>query len=192
MTTNTRPEPGEQIHFRESGFTFAVSEGYSGTHVSRRGQTITVTAALIEASVDRNGDSWLDLVDDELGQIERWGSVQFGRGPFPEDEPLYVRGTVEWADARAAANKRAHSLPDGPEKAAAFREVFEVFGPGMPTSRTLKDYDKGREQGDEILRRAKAAQGIIPDTSRAAEAQEVLLYQAEQIRRSRALAGEEV
>lgn len=189
--TNTRPEPGSRIHFRESGFTFATSDSYAGQFVSRRGQTVTVTAALIEASLDRDGNSWLDLIDSPAEQIERWGAVQFGRGPWPDDLPLFVRGSVEWADARAAANKRAHSLPDGPEKAAAFREVFETFGPGPTTSRTLRDHDKGRERGDEILRRAEEAENVVPDTSRAAEAQEMLLHEAEMIRRQRAHQSEE-
>lgn len=66
------------------------------TYVVERGQELKVTEKMLAASLDRNGDTWLDLIDNPSAQIERWGEVKLAGGPCPftvtvEPSGLYVR-----------------------------------------------------------------------------------------------------
>lgn len=66
------------IHFLEDGLTAL------GV-VWMRGQELEFTPGSqpYEDTKDRNGVSWLSLVDDDFGQVEKWGKVMFRRGPWP-------------------------------------------------------------------------------------------------------------
>jgi hypothetical protein len=75
----TSIEPGDIIHFTDSGLVFA-------GRVRLRGEQFTLTEAQIESTRDRNGISWLNLSDEE--QHARWGTVHFARGPIPEGVEL--------------------------------------------------------------------------------------------------------
>lgn len=131
MTNKNSPKPGDQIHFLVSGCTIPREHI---ADVSRRGQTITITQALLDASVDRNNDSWLDLTEED--QQARYGVVRWRRGPAPDDMESWTRGTAEADMAREAARKLAFSIADPQAQALALAEVYKKFG-RKPTSRTL-------------------------------------------------------
>lgn len=138
--------PSESIHFLENGFTFSTSDNASTGHVSRRGQVVVITTALLEASQDRLGASWLDLVDDAEGQKARWGKHMFGRGEFPASQSLFVAGSVEWELAREARRVAAHAIPDHHERAVALRNLNTEFGPGPSGQRSVSYGSDQREQ----------------------------------------------
>lgn len=66
------------IHFLEDGFTALGRVWYRGQELEFEtgGQPYRDT-------FDRNGSTWLSLVDDEFGQVEKYGKVMFRRGPWP-------------------------------------------------------------------------------------------------------------
>lgn len=128
---------GDQIHAKVTGVTFAVGRGFtSASHVTARGETYTVTAALIDASRDAGGRSWLrHLVSDEA-QLRRWNEVRFGIGPAPEGmtaEP----GTAEHREQREAARREAWGMPTAQARADALAAVESRFGPAPTTSTTI-------------------------------------------------------
>jgi len=49
-----------------------------------RGREVTLTATIIASTRDRLGRSWLELLDDEAAQLERWRRLTVARGPWPE------------------------------------------------------------------------------------------------------------
>lgn len=64
------------VHFCEDGITALGKVWY-------RGEQRVFDQRAYRDTCDRHGRSWLDLVDDEQGQIGRWGKVMFRRGPWP-------------------------------------------------------------------------------------------------------------
>lgn len=144
MKKSSPLKPGEQFHFVRSGFIFSTSKSFLGaSEVSRRGATVTVSDALLEASKDRYGaDSWLALVDDDDAQRARWGEVIFARGPAPAGLSPWTPGSPEEDEARDLARAAAYALPDGPDRRAALAEVVVTFG-RLATSRTLRIVNAG-------------------------------------------------
>ncbi|QYF74136.1 hypothetical protein [Cryobacterium sp. PAMC25264] len=132
--------PGDQIHFLESGLTFATSDNAATGQVARRGMTITITDDLIRASLDRNGDSWLQRVGDP-------SETRFAKGPWPENLSLFIPGTLEWELAREARRVAAHAIPDQRDRAAALRVLNEEFGPG-PSGQTSTRYGSDPREQD--------------------------------------------
>lgn len=139
MKTTQPLKPGDQFHFLVSGVMFATSTSFSGANeVSRRGATVTVTEALIEASKDRDGlNSWLALVDDEDRQCARWGKVTFARGTAPAGLSPWTPATPEQTEAHDLARAAAYAIPEGPDRRAALAEVVATFG-RPSTSRTIR------------------------------------------------------
>lgn len=140
MVDGNAPLPvraGDQIFAKVSGVTFATGRGFtSASHVTTRGETYTVTAALIEASFDAGGRSWLRHLVSNEAQLRRWNEVRFGLGPAPEGmvpEP----GTAEHREAREQARQVAWSMPTPQARAEALAAVNERFGPAPTTSTTL-------------------------------------------------------
>jgi hypothetical protein len=107
--------------------------------VTERGQTLTLTAGILAASVDRTGETWLDLVDDEPGQLHRWGKVMFARGAWPEGAPKWIAGTAAWEAQRDVAFSNAWAVSNEGERMAAVAAVEAEFGP-LSTSHTLATY----------------------------------------------------
>jgi hypothetical protein len=105
----------------------------------RPGSSFSVNAALTEAARDITGFSWVDLIDDEPGQLALWGAVRFRRGPAPAHLMGPERGSVEWSDAREIARQAAHRIDDEDEKQAALKRVRDTYGP-LPTSKTLSTF----------------------------------------------------
>lgn len=103
------------------------------------GTVFRVDQALIEATRDRNGFSWIDLIDDEPGQIGLWGLVRYRRGPAPVELLRPRPGSADFADAREAARQAAHRLEDEGEKAQALKRVRDEYG-RAPTSKTLTTF----------------------------------------------------
>jgi hypothetical protein len=137
MTKTKTPTPGDSIHFLVDGFTFALDTGLMAqSHVSRRGETAVLTQKLIDASRDRDGHSWLDLLHDELAQIERWGQVRFAPGAAPADIAPWLPGSVEAEQAREQARRAAFAILDDTERRRALADIDARFG-RPSTSRTL-------------------------------------------------------
>jgi hypothetical protein len=132
MTTKTEalPEAGTLIHVVEDGLT-AFGQVWS------RGNQIHLSQSHISQTLDRNGNSWLALVDDEGAQTARWGKVMIRRGPFPDGEPAWRYGDQRWADARAEAHSAAWKLGTEAERSAALKEVTRIYGAARKTSRTI-------------------------------------------------------
>lgn len=104
------------------------------------GSTFRVTEQLIEATRDRNGETWTDLIGDDAAQVEKYGFVRFRRGPAPVELLRPQPGSADFADAREAARQSAHRIEDEVEKHAALQRVRDEFGPA-PTSRTLSTFN---------------------------------------------------
>jgi hypothetical protein len=65
------------IHFLEDGFTFSGLLWFRGQEVE-----FEIGGKAYEQQKDRNGNSWLDLVDDIDGQYSKYGKQMFARGPW--------------------------------------------------------------------------------------------------------------
>jgi hypothetical protein len=131
MTTTDNPipvGPGDVLHCLGSVLVFG--------NAWKRGDTFTLSREMVQATVDLNGDTWLDDLS-ESAQVRRWGEPRIGVGPWPEDllHP-WVPGSRDEAEARELARKRAHRLDDPEAKRQALAEVQRVFG-AAPTSQTL-------------------------------------------------------
>lgn len=127
--------PGDRFHWLRSGVVFRVSEDWGGSEISQRGQTVTVTDALLRANRDRLGGSWLDLLTDEA-QITQWGEIRWRPGPAPADLQPWTPGSAEQDIARDRARAAAWALPEGPGRDQALANVDKMFG-RLKTSRTL-------------------------------------------------------
>lgn len=139
--------PGDQIHFLRSGFSFGTKlEDPTGVfvHTSTRGETITITQGIIECSKDRNGDSWLELVDDLDAQARRWShGPYFAAGPAPEDmtawEPFTIEATLEF-EARRQVIYDTEKDPD--QLAIRLRELQRSpLGRSLYTGKNTTVYD---------------------------------------------------
>lgn len=124
--------PGDEIHFLESGFTFSSSDNISSGIVARRGMTVTITDDLIRASLDRNGDSWLQRVGDP-------NETRFASGPFPSDLAVLVPGSNEHERERERRRQVAWALPDEVDRAKALKAVQSEFG-GPPSKQVSAEY----------------------------------------------------
>jgi hypothetical protein len=49
----------------------------------RRGDSLKLTRELVELTLDKHGNSFLSLADDEDAQVEKYGELKFGLGPVP-------------------------------------------------------------------------------------------------------------
>jgi hypothetical protein len=129
---------GTQLHFTSTGRGYPVRVGsHFETRFSQRGQTITVTPGLYEASLSSRG-SWLTQTDDE--QVERSGRVWFARGPAPEGMTWYERdNAAEYELAKSQARTAAYAITDEVARNVALAEVRAEFS--KPTSTTLVERD---------------------------------------------------
>ncbi|WP_104193877.1 hypothetical protein [Cryobacterium sp. M25] len=142
--TTTALKPGDQFHFTESGLTFTTDPNLSGAaQVSFRGQTVTITDALLEAARDRLGTSWLDLMHDMQAQKARWGREMFKPGVAPESLTRWTPGTPEEDAARDEHLKIAYAIQDGAKRAVALQRVRATFG-RKTTSTQLATYKADR------------------------------------------------
>ncbi|TFD74107.1 hypothetical protein E3T54_15010 [Cryobacterium sp. Sr8] len=124
----------ERIHFL-GAITIPIDSYHSS--VMSWGAEIDVTDEVRELSVDRNGNSWLDLLGDDEAQVRRYGEVFFRPGPWPANLPRLRPGSDAWKDAREAARQAAHRLSYEPDRKVALAEVEREFGPALATNQTL-------------------------------------------------------
>lgn len=131
-------EPGETMHFNVWGLPYALSEvlGAAGA-LSDPTVEVAVTEEFISANTDRNGDSWLSLLHDEDGQIQRFGRVIMEAGPPPSDVVRSEPGSLAHERERAEAFHAARAVPDRRAREAAVRRAEERYGSPPGTSRTL-------------------------------------------------------
>lgn len=132
MTT----EPLTRIHFIGAAFTVHGRD----SRVMEYGDELAITPEFRQANLDRNGHCWLDMIDNEDAQISRWGRVMFRRGPWPEGQLRFERGSVRWETAYTDAIRQAWKIEDDVESARRRREIRALFGPPLPTSKTLQTY----------------------------------------------------
>lgn len=112
-------------HVRGSGLTLPpVSRDAAapGT-VMRQGEEFEVTQELYDATLDRYGDSFLDLSEAE--QVARWGMVKWAKGPKPEGTE--VGGDDEGYRYRKAQALKAYAeqISDPMERALALKQMKE-------------------------------------------------------------------
>lgn len=103
-----------------------------------RGDVLEVTPELREASLDRRGRSWLDLVHDPEAQIARWGEVRFAPGPWPDAEAKIIPGSPEEEELIADAWRQAWAQPTDAERTEALRRVRDQYGRPPRGNRTIQ------------------------------------------------------
>ena len=113
--------PGDQLHFLKSGFTFSASLDNHSGQVSERGQVVTITQSLIDASRDRYGSSWLERLEDLENEF-------FAIGPWPENEPVFLAGSVEHAWEAERQRTIAHAIVDEFQRGAELARIRKEFG----------------------------------------------------------------
>ena len=134
---NTKIAPAAQLHFLRAGVTIVTDSelSFPQSVTSHRGLSITLTQRIIDSNTDREGNSWLNLVDNPEGQRAKWGEVVFAAGPAPASMRPWLPGSVEEELAGQRARAAAYDLPLA-DQAAALREVSRTF-PRKITSTTL-------------------------------------------------------
>jgi hypothetical protein len=143
-TQTTGPEiapEGEPVHFCGGGVSVVVQApklpgGTAWAEIKSHGEELVLTPELVEASRDRLGRSAWDLLDDEQGQINRWGEVKFRRGPWPANTGRHALGSLAWLEARDAARADVDRRPEA-ERPAAAAAVRAQYGAQATTSRTI-------------------------------------------------------
>lgn len=154
------PTPGAQFHVLHSGAP-SISTGAFAPLQPRRGDTITIAAAMIDESRDREGNSWLSAIADEQAQLARWGLVYFAPGAAPADLQPWEHGDAEWAEQREQARREAWAISSTRERIEALREVERVYGAAPTTSRTTATFKEhpteraAREQAERFARGAR-------------------------------------
>lgn len=144
MTKTNRPKPGDQFHVLKSGF--PISRPHIN-EIAKRGDQFTVTEQLILDSLDRNNESWLDLLHDPEGQIKRYGHVAFAPGEAPAGLQPWEPNSPEADMARDSARTLAFAEADPQKRAEKLAEVYRVFG-RKQTSRTLSVITGDRERSE--------------------------------------------
>lgn len=112
-------------------------------HTSRLclyGDEVVITPIMQALSIDRNGGSWLDILDNPEEQVRRYGKVRCARGPWPTNLPRVEPGSLEEADAIEAAWANAHAEPDEEARAAKLAAARAKYGRPPLGNRTTANY----------------------------------------------------
>ena len=133
MTTKTTTS--EIFHFFSCLTVMTVGGFVPDSIVTRYGQELVVTDDIRQLNTDTDGNTWLDLADDEPAQLRRWGRVLFGRGEWPSELNRLEKGSDEWMDAAASARREAWKIENESERARRVRDIDAEFGPPPTTSR---------------------------------------------------------
>lgn len=136
MTDKKIPAEGVTITIKRSGFTVP-HDSYSN-RVAYANEVITLTPAQVEDTRDRNGDSWLDLTDEQ--QIERWGVVSFRRGSHANGEigadDINGLRYRRWQDEY----KYAQQISDPRERKLAMNALGQKYPENNAQSRTIASW----------------------------------------------------
>lgn len=127
MTSTTEPRI---FHARSSGVTLpGVPSAVGGTatgRVLRQWEEFEVTDELRAETVDRNGNSWLDL--DAQAQVARWGSQKIAEGPAPEGVTVGADDDAVQFKAAFAKLEYARKISDPAERKLAVQKVWRDYG----------------------------------------------------------------
>ncbi|WP_347978681.1 hypothetical protein [Microbacterium sp. ProA8] len=104
----------------------AASGGTATGRVLRRGEEFEVTPELYAETLDRNGESWLDLTPEE--QTRRYGHIKFLPGTRPDDIAVGDDDEGYRYKQGLAAREYAQQISDPAERAAALAEVSAEYG----------------------------------------------------------------
>ncbi|CAN5316795.1 hypothetical protein BH09ACT5_BH09ACT5_01210 [soil metagenome] len=152
MTDSPRLAPGDSITWAVNGVSYVSDSNLSGAeHVSQRGQTITLTAALFEANADRTGFSMFEIFHDEEAQLDRWGKVL----ALPGEHELtpWEPNTEEAFRARDDAVRQARLITNDAGRAEALRAVEEEFGRDPNPSKQTSYFIPSDAERAEILKK---------------------------------------
>jgi hypothetical protein len=128
--TKQTVKAGDQIHFLRTGFTYPRVRGaHVESEVSRRGETLVISAEDLEVGKDRNGASWLDLVHDPDLQIARYGTVQVAPGAAPEGMRPWIVGDPDAEVERDRRRRIAFANADDEIRNTELRRIEQEFGP---------------------------------------------------------------
>ncbi|MEV8175913.1 hypothetical protein [Microbacterium sp. NPDC079176] len=97
--------------------------------VMKQGETFEITPELFAETLDRNGNSFLDL--DEAAQVQRYGRVLWSEGEPPADMAIGGDDDLVMLEKGLAALKYAKAISDPSERAAAVKAVFDEYGQYM-------------------------------------------------------------
>lgn len=118
------------FHARSTGMTLpdiARADGTStGGRILLQWEEFEVTDALLDATRDRDGNSWLLM--DAGEQTRRWGSVKFQEGRAPEGMTVGADDEYFQYKRGLAAREHAQAISDPIERRAALTEVNREFG----------------------------------------------------------------
>ncbi|RFA07941.1 hypothetical protein B7R54_00970 [Subtercola boreus] len=128
-TKATSIKPGDQIHILATGVTLSIGDFYP-SYIGRRGDTLTVTEAMIDASRDRNGETW-------LAAVATGDDPRIGLGPFPSDLPVLLSGSLEFEAERQRRRDQAWLIPTESEREAALAKVRKEFGAPIRTGSSI-------------------------------------------------------
>jgi hypothetical protein len=126
------PETPRIMHVLVSGST--APNGPDASFVARRGDQFTVDAKTYESTLDRNGNSFLDLTPEE--QIARWGVQRYAEGPKPDDVVWGDDDEVVQLYRQAKERDEAYSIQDPASRRLAILELNARYG-HVQTSRTI-------------------------------------------------------
>lgn len=120
-------------HARSSGFVIpGVPSAVGGTatgRVLKAGEEFEVTAELYAETIDRNGDSWIDL--DANAQTKRWGKVLWAEGPAPEGMGIGQDDEGHRYREALKAREYAERISDPMDRALALKEVQATYGDAL-------------------------------------------------------------
>jgi hypothetical protein len=102
----------------------------------KRGDSLKLTEDMIELTIDKRGNSWLSIVNDEDAQEEKWGAPKIGSGVFPADLSPFVPGSPDEDVERDRRRKIAWAEPNDEKRRAMLRDIQRELG-SKPTSKTL-------------------------------------------------------
>lgn len=148
MTERRHVQPGDVIHAVQSGLKLDETTGPMSRSIElHRGREIELNEQLIDASRDRLGNTFLDLVHYPEEQVRRWGQVKLAFGPRPIDFRDIEPGTTEAEIARENDREMVKTMTADPrERQMMFKAIDEEFGRPV-TSQTVGEYDGGRHAG---------------------------------------------
>ncbi|MGD8194836.1 hypothetical protein ACEXQB_010130 [Herbiconiux sp. P18] len=131
-------QPGDVVSFyAATAVLMNPRMGATGTPVSY-GSELTLTPQFFEANPPGQRGSVWELIDDEAGQIDRYGTVVVRRGPWPAGQLRTPEGSPERDAERKALEAKAWRTY-GTESAEAFeaiRLVHAVYGRPPATNRS--------------------------------------------------------
>lgn len=116
---------------------------FSTNRVAYRGEVITLSPEQIEATRDLNGNSWLDMTEEQ--QLDRWGHVNFRVGDVREEEAVKFIADDDEAmiyRLREQATKIADQISDPVARREARAEIAKRFGAPESSQRTLQAWER--------------------------------------------------